>query len=100
MQIIPTLKHSSKFKPVMVLALMVNLANIGSFVVDLAAVGLSLKENNTSKIKTRFEGAEEELLESKKILNEYFHVMNEEERLAFNKQYNQSVLLYHLCAAH
>ena len=73
----------------MALALMVNLANIGSFIIDLAAIGLSLKENNTSKIETRFETAEEKLMELKKILNEYFRVMNEKEHQAFNRKYNQ-----------
>jgi len=77
----------------MALALVVSLANIGSFIVDLAAMGLSLKENNTSKVKTRFEAAEEELMESKKILNEYFCVMNEKERRGFNRKYNQWVSL-------
>jgi len=66
------LLHSDSPQTNMALALMLDLANIGSSIVDLAAVGLSLKENNTSKIKTR-------LIESEEVMNAYFSVMNEKE---------------------
>ena len=68
------------------------LASVGSFLLEAVPFGLAFKADLT-KLDSIFAAAQEELMDSKRIMNEYFLVLGEREREGFYDEYNVYVRL-------
>jgi len=76
----------------MVIELVGTLASIGSFLLDAGSFRLAVKDD-FNKIDSILFSAQEELMESKKIMNQYYCLLEEKEREEFYEEYDEYVRL-------